>query len=59
MLRHNPLLFAWIVTFNCEKVGSDDGMNVGLLDGEDEGEFDGCNDSEGLLEGQDDGEFDG
>ena len=37
--RHNPFLFAWMDTSNGVNDGTDDNVNVGLL--EDEGKFDG------------------
>ena len=73
--RHSPFLFAWMDTSNGVNVGSDDGMNVGLV--EDDGEFDGwddgkndgweevlglaegSSDNDGLLDGEDEGKFDG
>ena len=47
--RHKPFLFAWIVTSYGENVGLDDGINVGLLEGE--GELDGLDDIDGDVVG--------
>ena len=48
--RHNPFLFAWMDTSNGVNDGTDDNVNVGLI--EDDGEYDGCNDSDGDEVGQ-------